>query len=170
MRLLGLDLSTRVGWAVFAHASAVPKLGTFALPKTYIPEDYAGRTLPLRFWLREMIAIHKPDIVAFESPFIPMGRPSDKEGGFTTTQHALRLQIALATEVETTAKECAVGQIREVATSSAKRALAGTARLGDRKKQAMVIAAVERGWPCADDHQADAGAVGLVVYEDMGER
>lgn len=166
MRLLGLDLSTRVGWAVFAHAGAIPKLGTFVLPKTFIPEDYAGRTLPLRFWLREMIAVHRPDVIAFESPFIPMGQPTG--GGFTTTQHALRLQISLASEVETTAKECAVGQIREVATSSAKVALAGTSRLGDRKKQAMVIAAIERGWPCADDHQADAGAVGLVVYDDLG--
>lgn len=175
MRLLGLDLSTRVGWSLWRAADdPSPRFGTEVLPKPYDMEDIAKRTLHLRLWLRDMIGIHEPECVAFEAPWIPMGEPNDRpprpgEKRFSTTAHTLRLQISLACEVETTAKECNVRRVLEVATSSAKVALAGTARLGAEKKRAMVIAATRRGWRVSNDHEADAGAVCLVAYEHLGE-
>jgi Holliday junction resolvasome RuvABC endonuclease subunit len=122
-----------------------------------------------------MIEGRGPDIVAFEGPFIPMGPQKDKGahsfGGkpaFVTTAQTLRLQIALATTIETVAKKHGLRCI-EVATSSAKVALAGSARLGDKKKSAMVEAAWARGWQVADDHQADALAVCMVTYDSLGQ-
>lgn len=165
-KLWALDLSTRAGHALFKRADdPAPKFGTFKLPKAG-PDDIAGRTLPLRFFLREMIALYRPDVLAFESPLILMGSKNDL--AMMTTAQTMRLQISLAGEVETTAKECAVPRVLEVATSSAKVALAGTARLGKDKKKAMLFAAIERGWAVADDHQADAGAVALVAYSSLG--
>jgi Holliday junction resolvasome RuvABC endonuclease subunit len=113
--------------------------------------------------LRECIQVYKPDCLAFESPLIMMGA-KDQLAAFTTAQ-TMRLQISLAAEVETTAKECGVRRILEVATASAKVALAGSARLGKEKKRAMVAAAYHRGWHISDDHQADAGAVAIVAYD-----
>lgn len=172
-KVLGFDLSTRCGWALFASASSAPRFGTYRLPKPYNPEDYGARCWPLMEFVEGMIEGHAPELIAFESPFIPMGPTKGDDGlpgkpSFTTTQHALRLQISLATVIEMAAKKHRVECI-EVATSSAKVALAGTARLGKEKKRAMVIAASRRGWNIADDHQADAGAVCLVAYDHLGE-
>lgn len=164
---LFLDLSTRVGWAAFKDAAdPAPKFGTERLPKAYDPDDIAARTLPLRKWLRLMIDSIGPDVLGFESPLILMA--GKDELAMMTTAQTLRLQVSLAAEVETTAKECGVQHILEIATSSAKVALAGTARLGKEKKRAMLVAAVNRGWNVADDHQADAGAVALVAYRSLG--
>lgn len=179
-KVLGLDLSSRTGWALFRDKDSAPRLGTLRLPKPYNPEDYGARCWPLMEWVQGMVDGHAPDIVAYESPFIPM-RPTkaDDEAGkanFTTTQHALRLQISLAATIETAvarenarrkeAREPTRVRCLEVATSSAKLALAGSARLADKKRD-MVRAAWARGWETADDHQADAIGVALVVYSSL---
>lgn len=169
MRIMGIDLSTRVGLCVMDDGKPI-KFMTYVLPKA-MPEDYAARTLPLRRWLRLMIEQYKPDAFGLESPFVPFNMAGDeREEGkrFSTTVQTLRLQISLAAEAETTAKECGVPIIREAATASCKVALTGTARLGKEKKRAMVSAAIARGWAVADDHQADAAAVCLVVLEEFG--
>lgn len=80
-----------------------------------------------------------------------------------TTQQTLRLQISLAAEIETTAKEFKIECV-EVATNSAKKALTGNGRA---EKRDMVVAATQRGWAVADDHQADAAAVALVAMESV---
>src|SRR5262245_18087794 len=92
----------------------------------------------------------------------------DAKPTFVTTAQTLRLQISLASTIETLAKARGV-RCFEVATQSAKVALLGIgrapkdARNWDWKRE-MVIAAVRRGWPVGDDHQADACAVALVAY------
>lgn len=162
MKLFALDLSTRVGWARFSGPTdPAPKFGTYALPKPYDQDDIAKRTLALRFWLREMLKVYRPDCLAFEAPWIPMGSMS-------TTQFTLRLQVSLACEVETTAAECEVPRILEVPGSVAKLALTGTGRIASKDKPAiMVRAAQARGWAVGDDHQADAGAVALAAYDSL---
>jgi len=120
-----------------------------------------------------MLVEHKPGIVGFESPLVM----APSMGAGLTQASTIRLQIALASEIETTALEWGVPKIFEVATISAKVALTGAGTLGpewkgqpaaDRSKEwkrRMVAAATtKRGWAVADDHQADAAAVGLVVY------
>lgn len=167
MRGFFLDISTRTGWSLFESPISIPIFGTKKLPKA-APENYAGRTLPLREWMRMMITKYRPDAVAFESPFIPMGNFIKKDGPapFTTTQHTLRLQIALATEVETTAAEFKISEIHEISTMTVKKALAGKSKLDDKSKD-MMDAAKARGWMVTDDNQADALGVGIAFYDRM---
>lgn len=182
MGLLGLDLSTRTGWAWFESPDAVPVCGTERLPKAFDPEDYAARTWPLMQWLDRFIEAHPSiEIIAFESPFIPMGSQKDKDTHgpdakktFVTTAQTLRLQISLASTIETVAK---ANDLRcfEVATQSAKLALTGHGRVPKDAKdwdwgREMVIAATRLGWRVADDHQADACAVAKVVHAMLRAR
>lgn len=169
MICLGLDLSTRVGWALFHHDD-LPLCGTFKLPKTWDPEDYGTRGWALMQWLEVvMIPKYTPELIVFESPFIPMGpsketikdpvtgKPMDS---FKTTQIVLRMQITWAAVIETTAKKYGI-ECMECATNTAKKTMAGSARL-ENKKLDMVNAATARGFRVADDHQADACAVAMV--------
>lgn len=170
--LLGLDLSTRTGWAWWKHHEFRPVCGTEKLPKAFDPADYAARTWPLMKWLEQFISDHKViEAIAYESPFIPMAplKPKDGESAFNTTMHTLRLQIALATTIETVAKKHRIRCV-EVATQSAKVAMVGYGRKpkDDPKfdwKKAMLLGATRLGYAVADDHQADAIAVSLVAYE-----
>lgn len=169
MMIFSLDLSTRVGFALYDGVTM--GWGTKKLPKVYDTNDFAGRTYPLRVWLRDMITVHKPGVVAFEAPWQPVGSQFDKvpkpgEKRFTTTAATLRLLISLASETETTAKEMGC-RCMEVATSSAKVALAGSARLKDKKLE-MVAAAWARGWEVSNDHEADAIGVALVICDQLG--
>src|SRR5262245_28488476 len=108
MRGLFLDLSTKVGWAFFKGPSHQPEFGTKPLPRAD-QENYAGRTLPLRKWMRGMVNDWRPQVIGFESPFVPINhfrkpKPGEQHPrSFNTTQHAVRLQISLAAEIETTA-------------------------------------------------------------------
>lgn len=180
MRTLGLDLSTRTGWAWFAAPDAKPVCGTERLPKVLDPEDYGTRTFALLEWLDRFIGDRSPEVIAFESPFIPMGPQKDRDihgdarPTFVTTAQTLRLQISLASTIETVAK-CHGIRCLEVATASAKVALIGFGRAPkDVKnwdwKREMMIAATRRGFPVADDHQADAVAVALVAMASLGVR
>ncbi len=165
MRVLALDIATRLGFAVFeGRDDGSPRFGTYVLPKVLDKDDIGTRTLALRRWLRDQISVVRPDVVAFEAPWVP------REGGTGATfidGSVVRLLVSLAGEAETTAKECGVARIMEVSSASAKVALAGTARLGKDRKKLMVIAGTRRGWRISDDHQADAGAVALVVYDSL---
>jgi Holliday junction resolvasome RuvABC endonuclease subunit len=180
LRILGLDLSTNVGWCLW-EGDGPSICRTERLPKAFAPEDYAARTWPLMEWLEGQLMVLKPEVIAFEAPFIPMAPVNDKnaslDGGkasFVTTQHTLRLQISLANTIETTAKKHGI-RCFEVATSTAKKALTGFGRAPNGVKgwdwgDEMVIAATKRGWKVGDDHQADAAAVALVVFQDLRAR
>lgn len=165
--VLGLDLSTRTGFAVF-YGNDLPKCGTFKLPKVWDPDDYGTRGWALMQWLEGMISQYRPDLVALESPFIPL-RPQKAEGiagpaTFVTTAQTLRLQITLAAVIETTCKKHGIKCV-EVSSVTAKKELTGNGRA---EKRDMVIAATRRGWRVADDHQADACAVALVAMLSEG--
>ncbi len=182
MRVLGLDLSTRTGWAWFTSPDAKPVCATERLPKVLDPEDFGTRTFALLQWLDRFIADHDPvEVIAFESPFIPMGPQKDKDlhgpdakPTFTTTAQTIRLQISLASTIETVAK-CHDIRCLEVVTASAKKFLTGFGRAPrdvanwDWGRE-MQMAATRRGFPVADDHQADACAVALVAMASLGAR
>lgn len=170
MPILALDLSTNVGWALFAQPDRNPlMIGTYKVAKGESQDDYGTRTLDLEQWLESMITRYRPDVIAFESPFIPMAPqpqqtwpgPSvfDDKKPFGTTQHTLRLQISLANTIETTAKRRGI-RCLEVASVSAKKELTGSGR---SPKDHMIVAAKDRGWDVRNNHEADAGGVGLVA-------
>jgi Holliday junction resolvasome RuvABC endonuclease subunit len=174
MPILALDLSTSVGWAIFAQPDRKPMhVGTYKVAKGESQDDYGARTFDLETWLEMMIKRYMPDVIAFESPFIPMGRPAFPAGGkfgqtldpddkpFVTTQHTLRLQISLANTIELTAARRGI-RCLEVASVSAKKALTGSGR---SPKDHMIVAAKDRGWDVKNNHEADAGGVGLVAID-----
>lgn len=189
MRILALDVSTNVGWALFAAPMPGSELllGTYRVPSSESADDYGFRTIALESWLEDRIKEHEPDVIAFESPFIPMtpnwnvvlGMLSrvlapgvmgavraavakvQGKNGFVTTQHTLRLQISLANTIETTAARRGI-RVLEVASMSAKKELTGSGRA---QKETMIIAAKDRGWPIKNQHEADACGVGLVAIK-----
>lgn len=147
MRVLAFDAATDTGWAAFANARSRPVLGTYTVPGGI---NHGRRNLAMLRAAQDLIVEHQPDVVAFEAPiFLPRDR-----------WHTRRLLTGLINMVELAA-ELAGLKCFEVTPSDAKACLTGD-RAAD--KDAMKTAAVNMGWPVADDHQADAGAVGLVTY------
>jgi hypothetical protein len=176
--LLGLDLSTRAGAAWWPSPAQKPKCWTWKLPKSHDPADYAARTWPLMELIEDFIGIQAAarapvESIAFESPFIPMAplKPREGEDAFTTTMHTLRLQIALATTIETVAKKYKIRCV-EVSTQTAKKRLVGFGRAPQGQpnfdwKKTMLMAATRAGYSIADDNQADAIAVSLVAFQHL---
>lgn len=167
--LLSLDISTHTGFAYWRDVTKPPVCGTEKLPKVHDPDDYGGRTWPLMDWLEAFLTSTPVDAIAYESPFIPMGLNSGKSSTFNTTAHTIRLQISLASTIETVAKRRLVRCV-EVATQSAKVALIGFGQRPKDKpkwdwKREMLIAATRAGYRVSNDHEADAIAVGKVAAE-----
>ena len=123
-------------------------------------EDYGKRFAAFHDWLCDMLTTFEPEVLAFEGPVLPRGG-----GSFQTTEHTLRTLIGLVSVAELVANLRGI-RCFEVNVSSAKLALTGNGRA---EKRDMVIAATERGWAVADDHQSDACAVALVVWDQLGE-
>jgi Holliday junction resolvasome RuvABC endonuclease subunit len=119
-------------------------------------------------WLEGMIAKWKPDLIVFESPWIPRTpKPNAKPSKIKTTPQVLRGQITWAAVIETTAAKHGI-ECREVESVSAKKVMTGRGRLEDKKRD-MVNAALARGFRVADDHQADACAVAMVALIEADE-
>jgi Holliday junction resolvasome RuvABC endonuclease subunit len=161
MKVLALDCSTSVGWAFFKAHGAAPMCGTWKAPSTWSIEDYGSRFAKFHDWLCDMLTTLEPNVLAFESPVLPRGSMD-----FPTTEHTLRTLIGLVSVAELVAKLRGV-RCREVNVSTAKKALTGNGRA---QKSDMIVAATNRGFGVADDHQADACAVGLVALADLRAR
>lgn len=158
MKLLALDTSTFVGWALFPADGAAPTCGTWRAPAAWSADDYGGRFKSFHDWLCDMLTTLEPDMLAFESPVLPRGSMN-----LQTTEHTLRMLIGMAAIAELVAKLRAVPCV-EVNVATAKKALSGNGRA---EKADMLAAATQRGFACKDHHQADACAVALVAYADL---
>lgn len=157
--ILALDCSTHVGHAFFADVGAKPILGTWKAPKSWSMEDYGKRFHAFHNWLTDMLTTFNPDILAFEGPVMMRGPNAN------TTEHTIRTLIGLVSVAELVA---ALRGIRcfEVNVATAKKELSGNGRA---KKDEMIIAATRRGYEVANDHEADAIAVALVVFGMLEE-
>lgn len=155
-RLLAIDCSSHVGFAFFASPTATPKLGTFKLPKSWAQENYGPRFKAFHDWLCDVVTTFEPEVLAFEGPFLPRGSSS-----FSSTEHTLRTLIGLASIAELIAN---LRNLRcfEVNVSTAKKRLTGDGRA---QKNDMIIAATALGYEVANDHEADAIAVALTVFD-----
>lgn len=156
-RLLATDLSSSVGWALLERG-VPPTFGTERLPPA-LGEDQGARFSRLHDWLGEMQGRHAFDALAYERPILPR-----KAGDLATTMDTLTLLWGLCTVVRLYAHQqgmpcvaCPVDQAKITLTGSK-----------HAKKDDMVVAAMKTmNWTVEDDHQADAGAVGLWAYERL---
>jgi len=162
-----LDISMSAGRAFFDSPTALPKCKTWKARSPWDTPEYASYFLELENWFLDELSVFKPDIVGFESPVIGSfgaGRGSDENN--------LRRLIGAVTVIELAcAREAIPCHEAHVQTCKAFMGIPGR-RPQDmtvgQYKDLMTIAMSRRGFACADSHQADAVAVALVVYSDLG--
>jgi Holliday junction resolvasome RuvABC endonuclease subunit len=153
VRLLAFDASSTTGWAYFASAREAPLLGSFKL--TVSGADYGAVMLQMQQKVIDLVAHHRPDVVACEAPvFLPRDR-----------WHTRRLLGCMVDIIELVAAERALPCI-EVTPQQAKAALGGH----KADKAGMMAAARTMGWPVRNDHEADACGVGLAAYAQLQQK
>lgn len=149
--LLALDLSSTVGWCLMRRHE-VPKFGTLPLTGSIIT-----RIGSYHQWLATMLDTVQPDGIAWEDL---IKRPSD-------TVDKLKILYGLfgVTAGMAVARKLPCYQ---VLITSAKKALTGNSYAD---KDLMVHGAMSHmKWQVEDHHQADAGAVGLVAYDNLWQK
>ena len=137
MKILALDLGTKMGWALSREAGGTS--GTFAL-QTDSQRRFEGagmKWLRLRKFLDEMPTL---DLVAIEEVRRHLGTDAAHAYG-----GALAVVSAWCEERKVPMTALAVGTIKKHATGK-----------GNANKAAMVQAATDRGWDVVDDNHADA--------------
>lgn len=163
---LFLDGGSKVGWAVMEYdqAFALIAKGTFGTTSegTGI---YGYRLHVIDGRVQALIDKYRPARVGFESPWMPRG---DTAKG---NPMSARFLINVAGKFEEVAARNGFGadEISEVAPATAKLVLTGSGRLeGSTKeqKEQMKAACRRRGYEPADEHQADAIAVGIVCIDN----
>lgn len=149
MRLKALDLSTNVGHARLLKGTR-PRFGTYLLTGP----DLAWKLGGFQVWLEEQYTVDPFDALAWERPLIA---PTD-------TVDLLELLYGLCGVCY-----AFVGKRRmpwrEVTVVEAKLALTGKAKA--TKDEMLYAARRVVNWQVSDHHQADAGAVGVVAYEQL---
>ncbi len=158
--LLAIDASKYVGWAFFRSADDKPKCRTWVARGLWDSDAYADYFAEFEKWLIEMLDVLQPDVFAFESPIVVPRRD-----GRGSDENNVRRLIGIVSVAELV---CARRGLRcfEVHNQTSK-AFVGMPRGKD--KDGMVVAMTARGFDVGDSHQADAAAVALVVYDELGE-
>lgn len=138
-----LDLSSRTGWAYGPVGARTPLCGVWVLA-----EGDLGVTLAsFDNELDDAIKLHRPRLLMVEAPLPP-----------TATSHAntWRQQLGLAALAETAAYRHSV-PYREVAASTVRAAIIGTARFPrGQAKPAILAYCQSQGWRVPDDNAGDA--------------
>ncbi len=169
--LLALDASKYVGWAFFRSADDKPKCRTWVAQGLWDSEEYASYFLAFENWLLEMLTVLQPDMLAFEGPIVvARGGWGENRGN---DENNIRRLIGIVSIAELVAKRRNMPSF-EVGNTTAKSFMGVSARRqqgeSDRQfKDRMIIAITARGFSVADSHQADAAAIGLVVYDSLEE-
>jgi len=156
-RLLALDISNSVGWALLERGCD-PRWGTWPMPVETV-ERYERRGAALWHWLQESVSVFQPHAIAAEAPLIP-----NSHNPVSTTTDTV---IFLSGSVYIAGAVAGDRGLRfeRVHHDDAKIALLGTAR--NVKKIDMIAACFERGWRVQNDHEADAIGVGLHIYDEI---
>lgn len=146
MKILCLDLSSHTGWAV-AEPDGELRFGTKHLP---LGGDEIGPfALAFDLWLRDMIALEKPQMIVFEAPIVRAGK---------TSIVTARKLLGLAYHVELICRDLSIA-CREANLMTVKAFFAGSGRAS---KDDMIASAHRYGFRVQDDNAADA--VGCWVY------
>lgn len=164
--LLALDASKFVGWSLWKSPQDKPHCRTWEAVSAWNTEDYGPYLFEFKTWLTGMLDLHKPEILAFESPIITsFGK------GRGTDENNIRRLINVVGIAELMAYERNLVCV-EVHNQTAKAYIGVSGRrngMSDAQyKQQIIDAMTLRGYRVGDSHQADACAVALVAYEDLG--
>lgn len=157
-RVLALDCSTNVGWALFPSPHAAPQFGTWRAPRAHLADNLGRSFVALEEFVSDSVKRYRPDVIAFEAP-LTLFYGNERAG-----PEIVRLLIGMATVVELVATRSRLRCI-EVPVPTAKKRLCGTAYANKRD---MINAVVKLGHLVEDDHQADAIAVALCAYDHLG--
>ena len=147
MRLLSLDLATRLGWAYGDARLGDPVSGWHKLPVT--GEDIGRFAAAYDHWLNAMIDEARPDLIVFEEPM-------PTTAGRSTLSTTLKLQgLCWHTEFVANARRV---NVRQVHASQWKKHFCGTGRVSkSMKPYPPIVACKARGWHAvSDDNEADA--------------
>lgn len=165
--LYTLDISMSCGRAFFGGPTVPPKCWTWKAKSPWDSAEYAPYFLELETWFLCEIDVFKPDMVGFESPVIGSFGP-----GRGSDENNLRRLIGAVSVIELACARRGL-ECYEVHVQTAKSFMGIPGRRPadmtvGQYKDLMRIAMSRRGFACADSHQADASAIGLVVYSDLG--
>lgn len=147
-KLLALDLSSNVGHAIMERGRA-PMFDTVRLRG-----DRARQLCTFLEWLDEMQQVHQFDGIAWERPLIT---PKDKVDTLELLYGLVGIAYAMAGKYELPWRECDVKQVK----------ITLTGRANATKPEMVTAAMTDWNWKVADDHQADAGAVGVWAFEQI---
>lgn len=167
--VLGLDCSKSIARAFFRSGDdKAPLCLTKEFKDTWLSDEYGGYFAEVEEWFIDTVTTFQPDVVVFESPLLLPPR----EGRGTDEQQVRRL-VGVVSIIE---KVCHQRGIRceEVHVQTAKSYMGVPGRrpkdmTKSDYKNLMVIAVTEFGYEVRDDHQADAIAIALVLYDQLGE-
>lgn len=160
-RLLGLDLSSNIGWALFDPNAPRDRRATFGtLPwgRTDGEEDIAHKVrLCGQFgdWLEDRYMVDPWQAIAVEAPFL---KPHDKVGKIKI----LIGLVAIAMEFAGSRKHPM--PYLEVLPKDVKKWMTGRS---DADKADVIAACWSNGWKVGSEHAADACGVALIAYERL---
>ncbi len=163
--LLALDCSKHVGWALFKGPAAMPKCDTWKARDSWLTDDYGPYFSAFEKWLLGMMEVHQPEMLAFESPVL-----MQRDGRGTDEQNIRRL-VGVVSIAEKVAYDRHI-RCDEVNNQTAKSMFGVPGRRPEgmskgQYKDLLMIEMINRGFPCGDNHQGDAAALGLVVYDSL---
>jgi len=110
MNIIGLDLGTKTGWAVFYDGGSIESgVNSFDVHRG---EDPGMRYVHFRAWLKRLLLDTLPDLVVYEQAFQRGGIAAEVAAGFTTrVQEVCALAGVHHTSVNaTTLKKFATGK------------------------------------------------------------
>jgi len=145
VRIMALDLSTRVGWAVGVPGER-PRYGTWMLP-SMADNGRCGAALVAA--LEDAITVHAPTHIVAEAP-LPL--PAQNHAATARLQFGLAWTVAMVgywRDVQT--RECSVDKARM--------GILGRCRFAghrDEAKRVVMGWCEKQGWPVDDDNMADA--------------
>lgn len=147
-RVLAIDCGTTSGAAAGA-ADAVPVFATWRGRGLDEFEEFGLRFSRFEEWLDDQVAVHQPDLIAFEAPLVARG-PN------VATNHAtIRFLFGLAAIVEKRAHQLGI-RCAEINVQTVKLHFAGH---GHATKSAIAMRCRSLGWPVENEHEADAAGV-----------
>jgi crossover junction endodeoxyribonuclease RuvC len=148
--VLALDPGRRCGWALYSPTLAIARCGEIDLSDA---ADLGEMLAEFRDALDQMLAAHRPRILAMERPFGRSAFTSDLPGILVGVAH----MVAFDHQTER----------REYTASAVKKGVTGS---GKASKREVSDAVLKFGFAPTSDHQSDAAAVAVLAWNREAQR